>query len=211
MIDLDRFHVINTLYGRSFGNLVLKTVADSLLELVKEKNGMASRFENDIFYVLCDHRDSYEAVADGICQKLKGLNGSIRFSVRIGVQSDVNRRMSLLQQFEKARTACNSVKSYRLHQVAFYNEDMHKKELLEERLLNEMQKAIDEHQFVVWFQPKFNIRGENPLLCSSEALVRWRHPELGMVSPGVFIPLFERNALIPKLDRYVWSEAARQV
>ena len=88
---------------------------------------------------------------------------------------------------------------------------MQKKELLEERLLDEMQKALDEHQFVVWFQPKFNIRGDRPVLCSSEALVRWRHPELGMVSPGVFIPLFERNALISKLDQYVWNEAARQV
>ena len=74
-----------------------------------------------------------------------------------------------------------------------------------------LQKALDENQFVVWFQPKFNIRGGRPVLCSSEALVRWRHPELGMVSPGVFIPLFERNALISKLDQYVWNQAARQV
>ncbi len=211
VLDLDRFHVINTLYGRSFGNSVLKSVADSLLELVKAKDGIASRFENDIFYVLCSHQDSYEALADSICSRLKDLNSSIRFSVRIGVQSGVDRHMSLLQQFDKARTACNSAKSDRMHPVAFYSEEMHKKELLEERLLDEMQKAIDEHQFVVWFQPKFNIRGEKALLCSSEALVRWKHPELGMVSPGVFIPLFERNALIPKLDRYVWSEAAKQV
>ncbi len=211
VVDLDRFHVINTLYGRSFGNIVLKMVADSLLSLVSEGKGIASRFENDIFYVLCDHRDSYEELAECICANLKSLNSSIRFSVRIGVQSGVDKHMSLLQQFDKARIACNSVKSDRLHPVAFYSEEMHKKELLEERLLDEMQKAIDEHQFVVWFQPKFNIRGENPVLCSSEALVRWRHPELGMVSPGVFIPLFERNALIPKLDQYVWSEAAKEV
>ncbi len=211
VIDLDRFHVINSLYGRGFGNSVLKAVATSLLPLLGEGDGIACRFENDIFYVLCDHHDSYDSLAEKICSDLKSLSTSIRFSVRIGVLPDVSRETSLLQQFETARSACNSIKSDRHHSVAFYSEEMHKKELLEERLLDEMQKALDEHQFVVWFQPKFNIRGDRPVLCSSEALVRWRHPELGMVSPGVFIPLFERNALISKLDQYVWNEAARQV
>ena len=210
VIDLDRFNVINELYGRVFGNQVLKGIADSLLAQIGG-SGIASRFENDIFYVLCDHRDSYELMAQTICNDLSILNSSIRFSVRIGIQTDVSRNTSLLQQFETARSACNSIRSDKLHSVAFYSEEMHKKKLLEERLLNEMQQALDEHQFVVWYQPKFNIRGDKPVLCSSEALVRWKHPELGMVSPGVFIPLFEHNALIQKLDLYVWKEAARQV
>ena len=211
VIDLDRFHVINSLYGRSFGNSVLKTLATTLLPFIEQSNGIASRFENDIFYVLCEHNDSYDQMAEKICSDLKSLSTSIRFSVRIGVLPDVNRSTSLMQQFETARNACNSIKSDRMRSVAFYSEEMHKRELLEERLLDEMQKALDEHQFVVWFQPKFNVNGDKPLLCSSEALVRWKHPELGMVSPGVFIPLFERNALIQKLDQYVWNEAAKQV
>ena len=211
VIDLDRFHVINSLYGRSFGNSVLKTLATTLLPFIEQSNGIASRFENDIFYVLCEHNDSYDQMAEKICSDLKSLSTSIRFSVRIGVLPDVNRSTSLMQQFETARNACNSLKSDRKRSVAFYSEEMHKRELLEERLLDEMQTALDEHQFVVWFQPKFSIRGDKPVLCSSEALVRWKHPELGMVSPGVFIPLFERNALIQKLDQYVWNEAAKQV
>ena len=211
VIDLDRFHVINSLYGRSFGNSVLKAVSTTLLPFIEQSNGIASRFENDIFYVLCEHNDSYDQMAEKICSDLKSLSTSIRFSVRIGVLPDVNRSTSLMQQFETARNACNSLKSDRKRSVAFYSEEMHKRELLEERLLDEMQKALDEHQFVVWFQPKFNVNGDKPVLCSSEALVRWKHPELGMVSPGVFIPLFERNALIQKLDQYVWNEAAKQV
>lgn len=210
VIDLDRFNVINELYGRVFGNQVLKTVADSLLSQIGD-SGIASRFENDIFYVLCDHRDSYDLMAETLCNDLRCLNSSIRFSVRIGIQTDVSKNTSLLQQFETAKSACNSIRSDRLHSVAFFSEEMHKKKLLEERLLNEMQQALDEHQFVVWYQPKLNITGYKPVLCSSEALVRWKHPELGMVSPGVFIPLFEHNALIQKLDLYVWKEAARQV
>ena len=112
VIDLDRFNVINELYGRIFGNLVLKGIADSLLAQIGG-SGIASRFENDIFYVLCDHRDSYEIMAQNICNDLSILNSSIRFSVRIGIQTDVSRNTSLLQQFETARSACNSIRSDR--------------------------------------------------------------------------------------------------
>ena len=58
---------------------------------------------------------------------------------------------------------------------------------------------------------KFNIKGDEPRLCSAEALVRWNHPELGMISPAVFIPLFEENGLIGKLDDYIWRDVARQI
>ena len=72
-------------------------------------------------------------------------------------------------------------------------------------------KAIQEEQFVVYYQPKFDVRGEIPVLSSAEALVRWIHPQRGMISPGVFIPLFEDNGLIQTLDHYVWEETAKQI
>ncbi len=64
---------------------------------------------------------------------------------------------------------------------------------------------------MVNYQPKFNIKGDKPVLCSAEALVRWIHPELGFVRPDLFIPLFEENGLVTKLDRYVWEESAKQI
>ena len=211
VIDLDRFHVINELYGRGFGNKVLKTVARTISSFASKRHGMASRYEKDVFFVLCSHIDSYDDLVEEIKESLKKLNSGIRFGLRVGVFAGVNPKVSLLQQFDKARNACNSLRADRLSSVVFYSEEMHKKELLEERLLNEMQKALDEKQFEVWYQPKFGIRGEEPVLRSAEALVRWRHPELGMISPGIFIPLFEKSGLIERLDRYVWSEAAAQV
>jgi len=87
---------------------------------------------------------------------------------------------------------------------------MHEKELYNEQLLEDFHIAIREKQFVVFFQPKFDVRGDRPVLSSAEALIRWRHPQLGMVSPGVFIPLFEANGLVRELDAYVWREAAAQ-
>ena len=211
VIDMDRFHVVNELYGMGFGNSVLKVVGEALSGFLSECNGMGTRYEKDVFFVLCSHRDSYDGLVDRILSALKDLDSSIRFNLRIGVYCGVDAGISLLQQFVKARSACNTIMAGRLNSVALYSEEMHKKELLEERLLNEFQKAIDERQFEVWFQPKFNIKGEKPVLSSAEALVRWRHPELGMISPGVFIPLFERNGLIQRIDRYVWTCSAQAV
>ena len=210
VIDLDRFHVINELYGRNFGNQVLKTVADAVSSFASGCNGIASREEKDVFFILCHHNDSYDTLVDGIKSGLRQLNPGIRFSLRVGVLPDVDPSVSLLLQFDKARNACNTHRSGN-NPVAFYSEEMHRRELLEERLLNEMQAALDEKQFEVWYQPKFAVQGEKPVLKSAEALVRWRHPELGMISPGVFIPLFERSGLIDRLDRYVWAESAAQV
>ena len=211
VIDLDRFHVINELYGRGFGNNVLKAVAEVVSSFTLKCHGMASRYEKDVFFVLCRHQDSYDDLVEEIYAGLRRFNRGIRFTLRLGVLSGVNANVSLLQQFDKARNACNSIRADRVGSVAFYSEEMHKRELLEERLINDMQNSLDNNQFEVWFQPKFNIRSKEPVLSSAEALVRWRHPELGMVSPGVFIPLFEKNGLIERIDRYVWSKSAAQV
>ncbi len=211
VVDLDRFHVINELYGRNFGNKVLKAVAEVLSDFASRHNGIASREEKDVFHVLCHHNESYDGLVEEVKAGLRQLNPGIRFGLRLGVLADVDPSVSLLQQFDKARNACNTLRAGRTVSVAFYSDEMHRKELLEERLLNEMQGALDGKQFEVWYQPKFAIQGEKPVLKSAEALVRWRHPELGMISPGVFIPLFERSGLIDRLDRYVWSESAAQL
>ncbi len=73
---------------------------------------------------------------------------------------------------------------------------MHEKELYEARLLGDMDKALEEHQFMVVFQPKYDITTDTPRLCSAEVLIRWKHPEFGFVRPDSFMPLFEENGRI---------------
>ena len=80
-----------------------------------------------------------------------------------------------------------------------------------EQLLEDFHTAIREKQFTVYYQPKFDVRPEEPVLNSAEALVRWKHPTLGMIYPGDFIPLFENNGLITRLDSFVWEEVAGQM
>ncbi|MBP5177488.1 MAG: EAL domain-containing protein [Clostridia bacterium] len=83
--------------------------------------------------------------------------------------------------------------------------------MFEEQLVDDFKRALKENQFEVYYQPKFNIQKSEPYLVSCEALIRWNHKTLGMVSPGVFIPLFENNGLIQELDNYVWERAAKQI
>ena len=99
---------------------------------------------------------------------------------------------------------------FKEHLIVF-DEKAREREIYEQRLLNDLQRALDNYEFEVYYQPKYNIQTEPPELVSAEALVRWNHPELGMIPPDDFIPLLEKSGQISLVDRYVWEEAARQV
>jgi EAL domain-containing protein (putative c-di-GMP-specific phosphodiesterase class I) len=92
-----------------------------------------------------------------------------------------------------------------------YDDELRRRDMLNQSLQSELGRALEEHALEVYYQPKYDIRSETPRLSSAEALVRWRHPELGMISPGDFVPLFERSGQIAAVDRYVWAEVARQI
>ena len=81
----------------------------------------------------------------------------------------------------------------------------------DQRLLNDLGRALEQKELEVYYQPKYNIQSDQPKLESAEALVRWNHPTMGVISPGDFIPMFERSGQISALDNYVWAEAARQI
>ena len=116
--------------------------------------------------------------------------------------------------FKIGSTCCqadDTVRSGHLKAVGIYDDEMHKADLFREHLLEDFRTSLKDNCFKVYFQPKFDIRGETPVLSGAEALVRWDHPELGLISPGVFIPLLEDNGLILQLDEFVWRTTAAQI
>jgi EAL domain-containing protein (putative c-di-GMP-specific phosphodiesterase class I) len=114
------------------------------------------------------------------------------------------------EMFNRAWSACSMVRGdYKKH-LCVYDEDSRRHDELSQRLLNDLDRALRDREFRVYYQPKYLIRQDPPKLSSAEALVRWDHPDLGMISPEEFIPLFERSGQISALDAYVWEEAARQ-
>ena len=211
VVDINRFHVVNELYGRSYGNMILKKIGESLHELVSETGGLACRRDNDQFCVYLPHSDELKnKLPQYIAEIDKRINDS-NISLRYGVYSDDGSEKCMEHRFDYARLACQKLRNSYVSCFDLYNDEQHSKELYSERLINDMDKALSERQFRVFYQPKYSITGSQPRLSSAEALIRWFHPEFGMVSPGQFISLFEENGLIQKLDRFVWNEAAAQI
>lgn len=212
-VNFTRFHLLNQLKGRNFGDEVLKVMADGIRKILLKTEGIAARNEADSFYLYVPHQEDYGIVLKKITESLSSLLTPSEIRLRIGVYSDVNQRFQIIQRFDHAVQACNSLRSKTscVTDICVYDDKMAEKEVFDAKLLQNFEDAIEQKQFKVNYQPKFNIKGDTPVLCSAEALVSWMHPELGRVRPDLFIPLFEENGLVTKLDRYVWEEAARQI
>ena len=211
VLNIDHFHLINELYGREQGDLVLTCIADSLTRILSKVQGIGCRSEADYFYVYCDHGTDFDEIFHSL---LEGLNDKLPAShvrLRMGVYCNVDNSLAPEDWLDRAKTACDRIRGDYSRYIEFYSKEFYEKSKYQEKLINDIDDAIAARDLIVFYQPKYAIQGDHPVLRSAEALIRWKHPELGMISPGDFIPLFESNGLIQKLDRYVWNEAARQV
>ena len=212
LIDINRFSILNERHGRAYADEVLVRLAEKARETVHEGGGIVCRRDADTFLIYCPHREDYKIIIENASAALEDSSVSGRkVRLRMGVYSRVDKSVGLEQRFDRAKTAADSVRNSYARNIGIYDDQLRKTDLYSEQLVEDFQTALDEHQFTVYFQPKFDIRPETPLLGGAEALVRWNHPELGFISPGVFIPLFEENGLVQALDEYVWREAARQI
>ena len=211
VLDINRFHIINELYGRDYGDFVLKRIGGSLHDIVRHSGGLACRSGSNSFGIYIPHSPDLRERLDRYVARLDESMGDHKVSIRMGIYYDDGSVTDMERRFDCARLACHKLRNSYSTCYDFYNAELHSKELHGERLISDMDKALDEKQFKVFYQPKYSIKGDRPVLTSAEALVRWFHPEFGMVGPGEFISLFESNGLIQKLDRYVWNEAAAQI
>ena len=216
VVDVYHFHMINERYGRAYGDEVLRRIGETLAELTglngAQPRGVACRQEGDTFMVYCPHREDYRELLARISAGAAGEGtGENRIRLRMGVYPSVDRTLDMERRFDRAKTAADASRNSYANAVSFYDSSLHESELYAEQLLEGFYEAMETGQFRVYYQPKFDVRPEIPVLTSAEALVRWFHPTLGMISPGVFIPLFEKNGLIRELDHYVWREAAARI
>ncbi len=212
-LDVNKLHIVNELKGREYGDAVLKKIADRMKRIAEQTDGIACRCDGGRFFLFIAHQepDVYAKWYDEISEEANEVADGPKVTLRIGVYQNVDRGIEVEQSFDRATLACNTPHNQYGSKYALYDMQMREKEIYSEKLLGDMAAALEQKQFKVFYQPKYRITGDVPELCSAEALVRWFHPELGFVSPGAFIPLFETNGLINKLDRYVWREAAAQV
>lgn len=211
VLNLDRFHLFNELFGRDEGDRLLAYIGELISERLAQLRGIACRSESDTFLIFCERQEEYESLMEEMQSKLAQFAKSRSLRLRAGVYSCEENKSDPEAWFSRAKAACDRIRGQYGSLATRYNNELYERTVFHERLIGDIDDAISNRDFVVYFQPKYNILGERPVLTSAEALIRWIHPELGFISPGEFIPLFEQNGLIRRVDHYVWRCAAQQI
>ena len=211
-IGIRSFHVIKERFGAQFSDSLLVRFSKRLKAVMPNISGMVCRLEVDTFIVYAKHIENYEEFHQEISRDIfVDIDNKTPITVQMGIYQNVDKNLDIDVRFERAKRALDKIRNNVVKNISIFDDKLKEKEMYEEELIEEFSTAIKEHQFVVFYQPKFNIKGDKPFLASAEALVRWKHPTKGLISPGIFIPLFEEKGLIQRLDLYVWNEAALQM
>lgn len=210
VLNIEHFHSVNAIYGRDYGNQILSVIGSEIRDFLYEQDGIACHMEADCFAIYCSKLDDARTLLARLQGKLDMVSTNASIILRMGVMP-WEENTEPQQLVEQALIACNRARGQYNDRLIVFDDAMRERENYEQRLTNELRHAIYNKEFIVRYQPKFDITVDPPVLKSAEALVRWRHHDLGIIPPGDFIPLFERNGQIGLIDKYVWAEVAQQI
>lgn len=201
--DVKNFKWINGTYGEKTGDQVLQYLADTYKSRIH--NGMVARYGGDQFVTIMYGNLPLEAeTVDKAIRRIEEEAPVPKLAVNYGIYKDVDKTLSLTLICDRAFLAMKSIQDDYEHPFAFYDDEMGRKHIRDRMMENEFEKAIRNEEFVVYLQPKYNVVTEE--IAGAEALVRWRKKDGSMVSPGEFIPLYEKDGLIVRLDEYVFQK-----
>lgn len=203
--DIRRFKIINDLYGEKFGNEVLDHIANTLKELCNEDQYYLN-LRSDVFMVVTESPDDdypRRFIDEFNARICKYKNVTLQLSY--GVYMTEDKTMELRRMEDRAAMARRTAKSGVSSNIVFYKEQF-KDSLYNIKFIEEnLQRAVDEQQLSMYLQPKYSI-SKNEII-GAEALVRWIHPERGIIYPDQFIPIIEENGSIVQVDHYIWRKA----
>ncbi len=201
--DVKRFKLINENYGEDAGTEMLHFITRQLSNFCG-KQQMSARMSGDVFMLLTPYTDK-DDILKTVSELQLNLKGFREYSYEFvfGIYQIDDRSISVRTMCDCAAMARQSIKKNALESIAFYDKGM--QNAIKERKFIEshMNEALKNNEFIIYLQPKFSISSGEAI--GYEALVRWQSPERGMIYPDSFIPLFEENGFITKLDAYVWE------
>lgn len=215
-IDMDHFKEINDSFGRESGDEALKTITTRLQGIIRQSDALA-RIGGDEFAIIINDRLKVSEVVIDIVHKIMQImrepfvieGHSLYATLSIGIALYPNDGDSAEALLKNADTAMHKAKDEGRNTYQFYDEEMTERAF--ERIVMEtsLRHALDAEEFVVYYQPQIDANSDH--IIGMEALVRWEHESMGLVSPAKFIHLAEETGLIVDLDRQVMRTAMEQV
>lgn len=208
-MDIERFKVINDLFGEKVGDKLLKYIAN-IYSNVNLPLCVSGRLHSDNFVVLFKYT---EETCKHFIESLQVMASSFSLDYRVVLNfglyriKDEDRDKPVSVMSDRAGLALKKAKGNYLVLYGEYDDDMRQDLVAEQAIVNEMGKALQQREFVLYLQPKYELANET--IIGAEVLVRWQNAQRGFVSPGEFIPIFEHNGFIFNLDQYVWEESCR--
>lgn len=203
--DISRFKIINDIYGERMGDQILQFIKDNLAEICNETQYYLN-LRSDVFVVLSEFQ--HESELDELIRQIQTrckMFKNIKLTYSIGVYIVNDRKMDLRQIEDRAAMARKKAKGNMMNNVLYYQEEFKEMLYIRNFIEESLPSAIDEKQFQMYLQPKYSIVQNH--IVGAEALVRWQHPDRGMIYPNEFIPVIEENGYIKKVDYYIWKEA----
>ena len=207
-VDIEHFRIINDRFGVDVGNRCLMAMAQAIKDSISEGD-IAGRYEADMFSILINYNKDQD-----IIDYIRKLDDLFEFeeaklcgsTLSFGIYKITNKNVAIRLMCDRARLAKKDIKGNMLTNFAIYDDRIRLMQRKIAQMESEMQTALEKNEFVMYLQPKIDLTTEK--ICGAEALVRWNHPTGGLRLPGEFLPFFENNGFIKKLDEYVWEMAA---
>ena len=212
MVNINRFKAVNDIYGFEQGDQVLRQVAQALREALQEGE-LFCRSSSDIFLLLlaCPDRTELGRRVDVLAARAGRYcpgdgEACLPLSLTCGIYL-VDENVPFYIMMDRANLAWASAKQHAGQVCAFYDEESRRQIVTEKRIESSMDQALRDGEFKIYLQPKCDFK--TGLTLGAEALVRWQHPTQGLVPPDQFIPVFEKNGFVLKLDKFMLEETLR--
>ena len=208
VIDIERFQMINEVFGRSVGDRLLKDFARFLLGIRDSEEGIFCRAYADTFYVCMPSKEKfYEKLDEKVKRYFDKYPLPVHIVAKIGVYRANDLMITTAEMCDRAFLAMEDLSQKDKKKIGFYNEELHSKLLMEHKIIDSIPQALKYHDFMMYLQPKVEMNTGK--IVGAEALIRWKHPDMGFVRPDQFIPLLERRHQIYEIDKYIWEEACK--
>ncbi len=210
--DIEHFKSINDMYGMYVGDEVLKHIARVMSSYAVD-DIICGRLHSDVFAFCMQYGKKGDIIRliEKIRKQANVFQGEFKINIEtsygIYIIEDVEVPANLM--CDRALMAEKTVKGNVLRFCAFYDEQYREEMLKISEMENDMEEALSNREFLMYLQPKYSLIDNS--LCGAEVLCRWQHPKKGLIPPNDFIPLFERNGFILKLDEYMWEEACKTI